>query len=138
MAINHLGHVALVVGLWPLLQASASRVVLVSSTEARDGELSAQTTREQLVNPAPYGGRQVYRNSKQANLMFAQELHGRCVTAGSPVSAAAAHPGASATNLVARQAGIGGAPSARSREQGRFGRAAAVGRRGSLVRPTGA
>ena len=59
--------------------ASASRVVLVSSTEARGGQLSPQTTREQLLNPAPYDGRQVYRNTKQANLLFAQELHRRCV-----------------------------------------------------------
>jgi NAD(P)-dependent dehydrogenase (short-subunit alcohol dehydrogenase family) len=103
MATNHLGHAALVAALWPLLHASAGRVVVVSSTEARGGQLSPQTTREQLLNPAPYDGRQVYRNTKQANLLFAQELHRRCGTAGSPVSAVAAHPGASATNLFARQ-----------------------------------
>jgi NAD(P)-dependent dehydrogenase (short-subunit alcohol dehydrogenase family) len=103
MATNHLGHVALAAALWPLLHASASRVVLVSSTEARGGQLSPQTTREQLLNPDPYDGRQVYRNTKQANLLFAQELHRRCGRAGSPVSAVAVHPGASATNLFARQ-----------------------------------
>jgi NAD(P)-dependent dehydrogenase (short-subunit alcohol dehydrogenase family) len=103
MATNHLGHAALVAALWPLLHASASRVVLVSSTEARGGQLSAQTTREHLLNPAPYDGRQVYRNTKQANLLFAQELHRRCGKAGSPVSAVAVHPGASATNLFARE-----------------------------------
>ena len=103
MATNHLGHAALVTALWPLLHASAVRVVLVSSTEARGGQLSPQTTREQLLNPAPYEGRQVYRNTKQANLLFARELHRRCATAGSPVSTVAAHPGASATNLFARQ-----------------------------------
>jgi NAD(P)-dependent dehydrogenase (short-subunit alcohol dehydrogenase family) len=103
MATNHLGHAALVAALWPLLEASASRVVLVSSTEARGGQLSPRTTREQLFNPDPYDGRQVYRNSKQANLLFAQELHRRCGKAASPVSAVAVHPGASATNLFARQ-----------------------------------
>ena len=103
MATNHLGHAALVAALWPLLQASAARVVIVSSNEARDGQLSPQTTREQLLNPSPYDGRQVYRNTKQANLLFAQELHRRCAKAGSPVSAVAVHPGASATNLFARQ-----------------------------------
>jgi NAD(P)-dependent dehydrogenase (short-subunit alcohol dehydrogenase family) len=103
MATNHLGHAALVAALWPLLHASASRVVLVSSTEARGGQLSPQTTREQLLNPTPYDGKQVYRNTKQANLLFAQELHRRCGKAGSPVSAVAVHPGASATNLFARQ-----------------------------------
>ena len=103
MATNHLGHAALVAELWPLLQASGSRVVLVSSTEARRGQLSPQTSREQLLNPVPYDGRQVYRNTKQTNLLFAQELHRRCGNAGSPVSAVAVHPGASATNLFARQ-----------------------------------
>ena len=108
MATNHLGHAALVTGLWPLLDASAARVVLVSSTEARGGQLSPRTTREQLLNPAPYDGRQVYRNTKQANLLFAQHLHRRCCKAGSPVSAVAVHPGASATNLFARQLERGG------------------------------
>jgi NAD(P)-dependent dehydrogenase (short-subunit alcohol dehydrogenase family) len=103
MATNHLGHVALIGGLWPLLHSGRGRVVLVSSTEARDGRLSPQTTREQLLSPEPYNGRQVYRNTKQANLLFAQELHRRCVASGSPVSVVAAHPGASATNLFAGQ-----------------------------------
>ena len=103
MATNHLGHAALVAALWPLLHASASRVVMVSSGEARGGQLSPHTTREQLLSPAPYDGRQVYRNTKQANLLFALELHRRSAGAGSPVSAVAVHPGAAATNLFARQ-----------------------------------
>ena len=103
MATNHLGHAALIAGLWPRLQASAARVVVVASTEARGGRLSAQTTAADLFAPEPYDGRQVYRNSKQANLLFAQELHRRCSRAGSSVSAVAVHPGASATNLFARQ-----------------------------------
>jgi len=103
MATNHLGHAALVAALWPLLHASAARVVVMSSTEARAGRLSPQTTQAQLLNPAPYDGRQVYRNTKQANLLFARELHSRCRRAGSPVSVVAVHPGASATNLFARQ-----------------------------------
>ena len=103
MATNHLGHAALVAALWPVLHASSARVVLVASTEARGGQLSPRTTREQFVDPNPYDGRQVYRNTKQANLLFALELHRRCATAGSPVSAVAVHPGASATNLFARQ-----------------------------------
>jgi NAD(P)-dependent dehydrogenase (short-subunit alcohol dehydrogenase family) len=103
MATNHLGHAALIAALWPLLHASAARVVLVSSTEARGGMLSPQTTRKQLLNPSPYDGRQVYRNTKQANLLFAQELHRRCARTLSPVSVVAVHPGAAATNLFARQ-----------------------------------
>ena len=108
MATNHLGHAELVATLWPLLHASAARVVVVSSTEARDGQLSPHTTLKELVNPAPYDGRQVYRNTKQANLLFAQELHRRCEARGSPISAVAVHPGASATNLFARQLELSG------------------------------
>ena len=108
MATNHLGHAALVADLWPLLVASSSRVVLVSSGEARHGQLGAQTTREQLLNPTPYDGPQVYRNTKQANLLFAQELHRRCLRTGSPVTTVAVHPGAAATNLFARQLGRAG------------------------------
>jgi NAD(P)-dependent dehydrogenase (short-subunit alcohol dehydrogenase family) len=76
---------------------------VVSSGEARGGQLSPRTTREQLLNPAPYDGRQIYRNSKQANLLYVHELHRRCDQTGSPVSAVAVHPGAAATNLLARQ-----------------------------------
>jgi NAD(P)-dependent dehydrogenase (short-subunit alcohol dehydrogenase family) len=111
MATNHLGHAALIAALWPLLDASASRVVLVSSNEGRRGQLSPHTTREQLLNPDPYDGKQVYRNTKQANLLFAQELYRRCAEAYSPVSSVAVHPGAAGTNLLAHQlerAGHGG------------------------------
>lgn len=103
MATNHLGHAALVAHLWPLLDASGSRVVMVTSGEARGGQLSSRTTRSELLDPVPYDGRQVYRNTKQANLLFALELHRRGVAAGSSTSAVAAHPGAAATNLLARQ-----------------------------------
>jgi NAD(P)-dependent dehydrogenase (short-subunit alcohol dehydrogenase family) len=102
MATNHLGHAALVGRVWPLLHAAGGRVVLVSSIAARGGRLSAATTREELVAPSPYVPQQVYANSKQANLLFAQELHRRAVAAGSPVGAVACHPGVSDTQLFVR------------------------------------
>jgi NAD(P)-dependent dehydrogenase (short-subunit alcohol dehydrogenase family) len=110
MATNHQGHAALVTALWQLLDASAARVAVVSSGEARGGQLSPRTTLEQLRNPTPYDGRQVYRNSKQANLLFVQELHRRCSTVGSPVSVVAVHPGAAATNLLTRRLDRSGHP----------------------------
>jgi NAD(P)-dependent dehydrogenase (short-subunit alcohol dehydrogenase family) len=102
MGTNHLGHAALVGRLWPLLHTTGGRVVLVSSLAARAGRLSAATTREQLVAPSPYASQQVYANSKQANLLFAQELHRRAAAAGSPVGAVACHPGVSDTQLFVR------------------------------------
>jgi NAD(P)-dependent dehydrogenase (short-subunit alcohol dehydrogenase family) len=100
---NHLGHVALVSALWPALHSAGGRVVIVSSIASRGGRLSAATTRENLVTPPSYDSGKVYANSKQANLLFAQELHRRVVAAGSPVSAVACHPGVSWTNLFSRQ-----------------------------------
>ncbi len=90
-----------------MLHASAWRVVLVPSGKARSGQPLPQTTREQLLNRVPYAGQQVYRNTKQANLLCAQELHRRCGEAGSPVSAVAVHPGAAATNLGSTQPSVG-------------------------------
>lgn len=103
MGTNHLGHAKLVAGLWPLLHAAGGRVVMVSSIAARAGRLSATTTRDDLVAPAPYSGNAVYSSTKQANLLFAQELHRRAGRAGSPVSAVACHPGVSDTELFVRQ-----------------------------------
>ena len=102
MGTNHLGHAALVTALWPLLHAAGGRVVLVSSIAARAGRLSATTTRDQLVAPAPYIAQAVYSNTKQANLLFAQELHRRAVAAGSPVSTVACHPGVPDSELFPR------------------------------------
>ena len=103
MGTNHLGHAALVTALWPQLRAAGGRVVVVSSIAALGGRLTAQTTREQLVQPTPYLQNAVYANTKQANLLFAQELHRRAVRAGAPVSTVAAHPGITSSNLLPRQ-----------------------------------
>jgi NAD(P)-dependent dehydrogenase (short-subunit alcohol dehydrogenase family) len=100
---NHLGHVSLVSALWPSLHSAGGRVVMVGSIAARGGRLSATTTREDLVAPSPYESQKVYSNSKQANLLFAQELHRRIVAAGSPVSVVGCHPGVAWTNLFSRQ-----------------------------------
>jgi len=103
MGTNHLGHAALVAALWTRLVEAAGRVVIVSSIAARGGDLSAASTVDDLVAPAPYVPMPVYARSKQANLLFAGELHRRAAAAGSPVSVVAAHPGVSATNLFMRQ-----------------------------------
>lgn len=103
MGTNHLGHAALVQALWPQLRSAAGRVVVITSIAARGGRLGPDLTVEQLTSPSPYLQNVVYSNTKQANLLFAQELHRRVVAAGSPVSVVAAHPGVSASNLFARQ-----------------------------------
>jgi NAD(P)-dependent dehydrogenase (short-subunit alcohol dehydrogenase family) len=100
MGTNHFGHAALVTRLFPLLEASGGRVVMLSSIAARGGKLTAQMSRDDLVSPVGYAPKVVYANTKQANLLFAQELHRRV---GTRVAAVAAHPGVSWTNLFVRQ-----------------------------------
>lgn len=102
MATNHLGHALLVGLLWPAL-APAARVVMVSSLAARGGKLTASTTVDDLVQPANYVKQQVYNNTKQANLLFAEELDRRAKAAAKDVVVVAAHPGVSYSELFPRQ-----------------------------------
>ena len=96
MGTNHFGHAALVARLFPQL----SRIVVISSIAARGGSLGPDMTVEDLTSPAAYAPQVVYSNTKQANLLFAQELHRRV---GDRVPTVAAHPGVSWTNLFPRQ-----------------------------------
>ena len=100
MGTNHLGHAALVARLFPQLEAARGRIVLVSSIAARGGTLGPGLTADDLISPRGYQSQAVYANTKQANLLFAQELHRRV---GDRVAAVAAHPGVSWTNLFTRQ-----------------------------------
>ncbi|MDQ6649971.1 MAG: oxidoreductase [Actinomycetota bacterium] len=104
MGTNHIGHFSLAAQVWPLLTAAPSgRLVVISSIAARGGRLTPATTRDDLVAPAPYEQQAVYANTKQANLLFAQELHRRSAAAGAGVAVLAAHPGVSKTSLFGRQ-----------------------------------
>lgn len=96
MGTNHFGHAALVARLFPKL----SRIVVISSIAARGGALGPGMTVEDLTLPPAYAPQKVYSNTKQANLLFAQELHRRV---GDRVPTTAAHPGVSWTNLFLRQ-----------------------------------
>jgi NAD(P)-dependent dehydrogenase (short-subunit alcohol dehydrogenase family) len=100
MGTNHLGHAALIARLFPLLEASHGRIVIISSIAARGGQLNAGIGVDDLVSPPGYLSQPVYANTKQANLLFAQELHRRV---GDRVATVAAHPGVSWTNLFIRQ-----------------------------------
>jgi len=104
---NHLGHFALAGLLLPhLLQAAAPRVTTVSSIahHAGDGMVCEGNPREGYDPQTSYG------RSKLANLLFATELQRRAAAAGSELTSTAAHPGVSATNLVASKDGMGAIP----------------------------
>jgi NAD(P)-dependent dehydrogenase (short-subunit alcohol dehydrogenase family) len=97
---NHVGHFALVGGLWPaIVAAPAARVVAVSSLM----HWLARGIRMRCLDPAAKQGRYrkwaAYSESKLANLVFALELDRRVRAAGLPVESVAAHPGYSATGL---------------------------------------
>ena len=96
MGTNHFGHAALVAQLFPRTR----RIVIISSIAARGGRLHPGMTAADLVSPSSYASMEVYASTKQANLLFAQELHRRV---GDRVPVTCAHPGVSWTNLFPRQ-----------------------------------
>ena len=100
MATNHFGPFALTGLLFPQLLASGdARVVAISSQASR------LTRTPPLDDPRDLGGRykrwQAYSKSKLANVMFALELDRRARAQGIPVRGMVAHPGFSATGLMA-------------------------------------
>jgi NAD(P)-dependent dehydrogenase (short-subunit alcohol dehydrogenase family) len=104
---NHLGPFLLTGLLMPQLIASGNgRVVSVASHAHRIAR------RAPLGDPRTQAGRYSkwgsYGESKLANLMFIVELERRLRAAGLPVSAQAAHPGYTATELVSKTGGFGG------------------------------
>ncbi len=104
---NHLGHFALTGLLMPhLLQAPAPRVTTVASIAHHSGDGKVVEG-----NPAQgYNPNTTYGRSKLANLLFALELQRRATASGSRLTSTAAHPGVSATNLVASPDGLGSIP----------------------------
>ncbi len=104
---NHLGHFALTGLLMPhLLEAPAPRVTTVSSIAHHSGDGKVVEG-----NPAQgYNPNVTYGRTKLANLLFALELQRRATASGSRLTSTAAHPGVSATNLVASPDGLGGIP----------------------------
>jgi NAD(P)-dependent dehydrogenase (short-subunit alcohol dehydrogenase family) len=93
---NHLGHFALTGLLLPkLLATPGARVVSVSSMLHVLGDVDL----DDLNSERTYRRWIAYGRSKSANLLFVHELSRRLASAGSPVVAAAAHPGYASTNL---------------------------------------
>ena len=90
---NHLGHFALTNLLLPKI---TDRVVTVSSMMHLIGYVSLSDLN---WKSRPYFAWPAYGQSKLANLLFTSELQRRLTASGSPVTAHAAHPGYSATNL---------------------------------------
>ena len=94
---NHLGHFALTNLLLPHV---TDRVVSVSSG-LHNGP---QVDLDNLDLEGAYKPTRAYQQSKLANLLFTAELQRRLAEAGSTLTAHAAHPGYSATNLQTHHA----------------------------------
>ncbi|WP_055487954.1 oxidoreductase [Streptomyces sp. WMMB 322] len=92
LGTNHLGHFALTNLLLPHI---SGRVVTVSSVAHRTGRIAF----DDLNSHGGYNRWRAYGQSKLANLLFTAELARRLESVASQVTAHAAHPGYSATNL---------------------------------------
>jgi protochlorophyllide reductase len=101
--VNHLGHFALTLELLPALRAANSaRIVTMSSMGHRMGRMHF----DDLMFARKYDRWRPYFQSKLANLLFTAELHRRLSDEHSTVSALAAHPGGSRTDLGTEGKGL--------------------------------
>ncbi|MEV7805393.1 SDR family oxidoreductase [Microbispora sp. NPDC088329] len=100
---NHIGHVALVARLLPLLRLRGARVTTMSSSAAR----SAAIDWADLQSERKYSPIRSYGQSKLANLLFGLELDRRSRAGGWGVVSTVAHPGTTLTNLYASGPNLG-------------------------------
>jgi len=101
---NHLGHVALVAHLMPLLRASGgARVVTHASIGVRQGALRW----DDLQYEQDYAPWKAYYQSKLALTLFGLELHRRSAAGGWGLTSVLAHPGLTSTNLQAAGPNMG-------------------------------
>jgi len=99
---NHLGHFALTDLLLPHI---TDRVVTLTSNLASGGKIDLDDLNWEH---RPYKGSQAYADSKQANILFTDELQRRLTKTGSTVRAISAHPGVAKTNLISHVDGFAG------------------------------
>jgi NAD(P)-dependent dehydrogenase (short-subunit alcohol dehydrogenase family) len=100
---NHLGHVALVAHLLPLLRAGRARVTNQLSIAARSGAINW----DDLNWERGYDSRRAYTQSKIAFGLFGLELDRRSRAGGWGITSNISHPGVAPTNLLAAQPHMG-------------------------------
>lgn len=103
LGVNHLGHVALIAGLMPVLSAGRARIVSQISVAAASGGVHW----DDLQWAERYDATAAYRQSKIAQGLFGLELARRSAAEGWGVTSVLAHPGVAPTNLLAAQPGYG-------------------------------
>jgi NAD(P)-dependent dehydrogenase (short-subunit alcohol dehydrogenase family) len=104
LGTNHLGHVALVAHLLPLLRAGRARVTSQISIAARSGRIRW----DDLQWQEGYGnGMAAYSQSKIAFALFALELDRRSRTENWGITSNVSHPGVAPTSLLMPRAELG-------------------------------
>jgi len=103
LGTNHLGHVALVARLMPLLEAGEARVVSQTSVAAR----RARIDWDDLQGERSYDVGRAYAASKVAIGLFGVELQRRADAGGWRLRSVVAHPGVAPTSLLASRPEIG-------------------------------
>ena len=106
---NHLGHMALVARLLPLLRAGRARVVSQLSVAANRNAVHW----EDLQWERSYDPFRAYSSSKIAFGLFGLELDRRSTELGWGLTSALSHPGVAPTNLLAAHPEIGRATESR-------------------------
>ena len=100
---NHLGHVALVRELLPLLRAGRARVTSQISVAANQGAINW----DDLNWERSYNGMKAYSQSKIAFGLFGLELQRRGAAQGWGITSNLSHPGVAATSLLAARPEVG-------------------------------
>lgn len=121
---NHLGHVALVARLLPLLRAGNARVVAQVSIAANSGAVNWDDPNWERS----YDGMRAYSHSKIAYGLFGRELDRRSRAEGWGITSNLSHPGVAPTSLLSARAELG-----RERETPARRVIGALSRRGLLV-----
>ena len=98
LGVNHYGHFLLCGLLYPRIEASNGRIVVVGSTAYKMGKKRIRF--EDINFNEKYTAWDSYAQSKLAQVMFAYELQRRLHHAGKQVQVHVCHPGASRTNLL--------------------------------------
>ncbi|MFI8523859.1 SDR family oxidoreductase [Promicromonospora sukumoe] len=115
LGTNHLGHMALVGRLLPLLRSGGSRGVDSGTAGARVTTMSSAAARFGAIDWADLNGERgyspvrAYNAAKLAQLMFALELDRRSRANGWGIVSNAAHPGTTYTGLYSAGPGLGAA-----------------------------
>ncbi|WP_402845146.1 SDR family oxidoreductase [Microbacterium sp. GXS0129] len=103
LGTNHLGHVALIAQLFPLLRAGRARITSQVSVAASRGTIAW----DDLNSTRSYDGMRAYRQSKIALGLFALELDRRSARGGWGITSNLSHPGVAPTSLLSARPELG-------------------------------